>query len=99
MLRLQHTLLISTLVVGSLLQADMQESKELFDDAKCMGCHNTQDFQHREEKVNSYQKLSKSVKACALNTNAEWFDEDADSVTAYLNEKHYHYKAPKNEEE
>ena len=99
MQHLKLTVLMSVLIAGSLLQADMEEAKELFDEAKCMECHNNQDFQHREKKVNSYKKLSNSVKACALNSDAEWFDEDADSVTNYLNYKHYHYKVPVKEEE
>lgn len=94
-----HTLLISTFLVGTLLQADMQEAKEMFDGAKCMDCHTLEHFKHREEKVNNYKKLSRSVQACAINSGAEWFDEDTGMVTEYLNEKHYHYKVPPKEEE
>jgi len=97
--RLNSTLLVGTLLIGSLLQADMEEAKEMFNEANCMECHTPSHFKHREKKVNSYKKLSSSVNACATNSSAGWFDEDTESVTRYLNEKHYHYKAPPKEEE
>jgi len=98
LLRSNTILLVSTLLLNTtLLQADTQEAKELFDEAKCMECHTKSHFKHRDKKVNSYKKLSASVKACALNSNAEWFDEDSDLVTNYLNYKHYHYKVPPKE--
>lgn len=92
-------IMIASLLVGTLLQADMPEGKEMFNEANCMECHTPNHFKHNEKKVNSFKKLSDSVRACATNTGAEWFDEDADVVTEYLNEKHYHYKVPPKEEE
>jgi len=86
-------------LVGASLYADMEQGKEMFDEANCMECHAPSHFQTREKKVNSFKKLSGSVRACATNSGAEWFDEDADIVTEYLNEKHYHFKAPPKEEE
>jgi len=88
-----------TLVSTLTLSADMDEAKEMVEEAACMKCHVPQHFQHREKKVNSYKKLSDSVRACATNNGAGWFDEDSDVVTEYLNKKHYHYKVPPKEEE
>lgn len=93
------SLFIGVFLVATLLQADMEEAKEMFDEAECMRCHTPSHFKHRDDKVNSYKKLSNSVKSCARNSNAEWFDEDADMVTNYLNYKHYHYKVPPQSEE
>lgn len=86
-------------LLATLAYADMEEAKEMFDEAKCMDCHTPNHFKHNEKKVNSYKKLSDSVRACATNNGAEWFDEDSDVVTEYLNKKHYHYKVPPKEEE
>jgi len=96
---LQFNFMLITLLVGSLLQADIAEGKMMFNEAKCVDCHASAHFKHRENKVNSYKKLSSSVNACAISSGVDWFDEDTDSVTRYLNEKHYHYKAPPKEEE
>lgn len=89
---LKSIIIVSSIVLNANLQADIEEAKELFKDANCMSCHENGDFKHREEKVNSYPLLSRSVKSCARNNAAPWFDEDMDSVVEYLNEKHYHYK-------
>lgn len=99
LLRLTYTMVLGSLLVGAMLQADMEDAKEMFNEAKCMDCHTASHFQHREKKVNNFNKLSESVRACATNNGAEWFDEDSDIVTEYLNEKHYHYKAVPKEEE
>jgi hypothetical protein len=68
------------------------EAKELFDEANCMKCHNPNDFEHKEEKVTNFKKLHRSVKACARNNHAGWFEEDEYSVSKYLNHNYYHYK-------
>ncbi len=70
------------------------EAKELFTEAKCMRCHNTDDFQAKEEKVNNFIKLNKSVQTCASNNHAGWFEEDVHSVSRYLNHKHYKFVQP-----
>ena len=92
-------LLMTAVLNSTIALADAQEAKEMFDSAKCMECHAPSHFKHREKKVNNYKKLSNSVKACATSSGAEWFDEDSDMVTEYLNDKHYHYQAPPKEEE
>lgn len=99
LLQITYKTVIASLLATTLLQANMQEAKEMFDEAKCMDCHTPNHFKHNEKKVNSYKKLSNSVRACASSSGAEWFDEDSDMVTEYLNDKHYHYKAPSKEEE
>ena len=98
MFKYNFFLLLSGVLLSSTLQADMEEAKELFDEAKCMECHIPNHFKHKEKKVNSYKKLSSSVQACAINTDAGWFDEDADLVTEYLDKKYYHYKQPPKED-
>jgi len=89
------TLQIVSLILSSIIFAsEHKEAKELFTEAKCMRCHNTNDFQARENGVNSFTKLHKSVQACARNTNAGWFEEDNHNVSRYLNHKHYGFEQP-----
>jgi phage FluMu protein Com len=72
--------------------SEHHEANELFHEAKCLRCHNTNDFHVREEKVNSFKKLNKQVQACASNTHAGWFEEEVHGVSRYLN--HNYYKMP-----
>ena len=94
MSKFNQILLFSAIVLSSLLQADMKEAEALFDEAKCMECHNNEDFKNRADKVNSFKKLEKSVNACSSNTDTGWFEEENEDVAAFLNHKFYHYKQP-----
>ena len=79
-------------LLSSLAQADIEEAKELFNEAKCMKCHTPNHFKHKEDKVSNFHKLHKSVTACALNTGAGWFDDETKDVSRYLNKKYYKYE-------
>lgn len=92
-------LLLSVMAFSSVLQADMKEAKALFDEAKCMECHNNEDFKNRKDKVSNFHKLTKSVNDCSSSTDTGWFEEENDDVARYLNNKFYHFKAPKPKEE
>lgn len=94
MSKINFALLVGAVCFTSLLQADMEESKELFNEAKCMECHNNEDFQSRKEKVDTFAQLHKSVQACSSSNSTGWFEEDEDGVTRFLNKKFYHFKAP-----
>lgn len=84
--------IIISLLISTAFSTEHHEAKELFDEANCMKCHNSNDFQHDEEKVSNFKKLYHSVKTCARNNHAGWFEEDEYSVSKYLNHKYYHYK-------
>lgn len=99
MSKIKLSILVSVVMLGSSLNADMSEAKELFDGAKCMECHNKEDFKHRKEKVNNFKKLVSSVNSCALASKAQWFDDDVHGVAKYLNKNHYHYKSTEIEEQ
>jgi len=84
------TLAISTLVNAS----EHHDAKELFEEAQCMKCHNKNDFQVRQDNVNTFNKLNTSVQACANNNHAGWFEEDIHGVSRYLNHKYYKLPQP-----
>ena len=94
MSKFNTVLLLSVMAFSGVLQADMKEAQALFDDAKCMECHNTEDFKNRKDKVSNFHKLTKSVNACSSSTDTGWFEEENDDVARYLNNKFYHFKAP-----
>ena len=86
--------LISTMLFLSTLNADTSHAKELFNEAKCMESHNNEDFKAREDKVNSFKKLQRSVNQCSFNNETGWFEDEELDVTKYLNKKFYHFKEP-----
>ena len=87
--------LITSLLLFTTLYADIDEGKELFDEANCMNCHIKNHFKAKEEKVNNYSKLHKTVGMCAYNSKVTWFDEELDDVVNYLNRDFYHFKDTK----
>ncbi len=85
---------LGVLLIGILLSSFVyaDEAKELFDEAKCMECHNNSDFGGDTSKSKSYKEVHDVVIACQMNNDAGWFDEDSELVTDYLNNKFYKFK-------
>lgn len=88
----KSTILLSILILSNTLYADISDGKEMFNEASCLKCHETTQFKAREEKVNNYKRLHKTVGACAYNNDTGWFDDELDDVVDYLNREFYHFK-------
>ncbi len=88
-----------SLILVSSLSADESEATELFQEADCMSCHNTEDFKSDPKKTKNFHKLNSSVQACQQANDAGWFDDETLDVSKYLNKKYYHFKEPKEVEE
>ena len=67
---------------------DIDEGKTLHDE-NCLKCHQPEIYDRPERIVKTLQHLRSQVLFCAVNNDVEWFDEEIDSVTAYLNISHY----------
>lgn len=61
----------------------MQHGEQLFK-KQCTSCHGTELFSSPRAKITNKEDLRKRVNRCQLNTRAQWFDEDIDDVTLYL---------------
>jgi hypothetical protein len=86
----------TALLISTLLNAnDPENGKELFDEAKCMGCHNKGDFKYNQKKVKNMKILHQKVDACAINNGAGWFDDETLDVVHYLNKEYYKFKDTK----
>lgn len=83
---------LTILISSNYIFADIHEAKELFDNAKCMSCHNNEDFLEKTRKAKDFLKVHQKVSICAHNNSVEWFDDETMDVTKYLNQKFYNYK-------
>ena len=90
---------ILVMLSSSVILADIDNGKELFDQNNCVKCHATSQFKFREDKVHNYDKLHSMVDACAFNTKVGWFDDEVEDVASYLNQNFYKFKVVKKEEE
>lgn len=85
------SLTTSLFLSTSLFAIDTENGKELFNEAKCMECHNREDFAVNEKKVKNIEILHQRVQACAINSDAGWFDDELLDVVHYLNKEHYKF--------
>lgn len=69
---------------------DPDNGKALHDD-NCMHCHNTSVFSRKNHMVKSLPALKKQVYRCQLSQDLQWFDEEIEDVTAYLNKEFYKF--------
>ncbi len=77
---------------SSLMSADIENGKTLFDEQNCVECHSLSKFFPKENKVTTFDKLHAQVQRCSTATGASWFEEDAADVSHYLNTNFYHFK-------
>ena len=85
------SMIIAGLLFSTAAFGGVEEGKKMFNEAKCMECHNTADFAD-SKKVHNFKHLEQRVQACQLNTDAGWFDEDVTDVADYLNKDFYKFK-------
>ena len=86
-------------VLSSPLQAvDLVHGEELHE-AKCAGCHKTphNDTFYNARKIEGRKfenkaSLTTMVQACVTYFNVDWFDDDVEAVSAYLNHTYYKLK-------
>jgi len=87
---------LSAMVLTTATQADISAGKALHTDS-CVECHMAKHddafYQARAGKsdrnINSRDSLKTMVQACVTNFGIDWFDEEVDAVTEYLNATYY----------
>jgi len=67
---------------------DISVGKELHQE-NCLECHKPELYERTDRTVKTLKHLRSQVLFCAVNNDVEWFDEEIDDVTAYLNAFYY----------
>ena len=67
---------------------DISLGKELHQE-NCLECHKSELYERADRTVKTLKHLRSQVLFCAVNNDVEWFDEEIDDVTAYLNAFYY----------
>ena len=62
--------------------------KELHQE-NCLRCHQAEIYERPDRTVKTLKHLRSQVLFCAVSNDIEWFDEEIDDVTAYLNAFYY----------
>jgi hypothetical protein len=61
-------------------------------DQHCVACHGPELYTRKNRIVNSKPSLFTQVQRCETNLKLQWFDEESQNVTEYLNQEHYRFK-------
>ncbi len=67
---------------------DISIGKKLHQE-NCLECHKPELYERADRSVKTLQHLRSQVLFCSVNNDVEWFDEEIDDVTAYLNAFYY----------
>lgn len=74
----------------SAMAADISNGKSL-QQKNCMSCHDDGVYTRSDRRVTTMEGLTKQVKRCELSLGLQWFDDDINDVTGYLNESFYKF--------
>ncbi len=87
-----HTILIALLLLPIPSRAedtvDLSLAQELHQ-RDCLACHQPTIYQDPDRTVQTLPQLHSQVLSCSVESNAEWFDEESDAVTIWLNLNYY----------
>lgn len=86
-----YPVLISLLFFGSPAGADTSNGQKLHD-ANCMKCHDDGMYTREDRFIKDRKALRTQVQRCELNLGLQWFDEQIDDVTNYLDQTYYKFK-------
>ncbi len=88
----QPLIALCLLAPAAVLQAaDVKHGKEL-QQKHCMSCHDDSVYTRKDRFIDNPSSLRTQVQRCESTLGLQWFDEDVDAVTAYLNKKYYQFK-------
>lgn len=68
------------------------KGKELHETTNCKGCHQPDLYTSPTRKMKTYASLQTQVQTCATNLSIPWFEEEVESVAAYLNTDYYKFE-------
>lgn len=61
-------------------------------DGQCLRCHNESIYTRKDRAIKDYQALGAQVVQCGLAAEANWFDDEIEAVTDYLNTHFYQFE-------
>ncbi len=76
--------------------ADLQAGEELHNE-NCLDCHGSKMggnpslmYTRNDRRIHDLSGLHQMVQFCETSLGLQWFDEDVENVSAYLNKHFYH---------
>lgn len=86
-----YPILFSLLIPHFAVHAEEASQGKALYDANCTRCHGTDVMTRSDRRVQNMQQLDAQVRRCEQNLNLQWFDDDIENVTRYVNEHFYKF--------
>ena len=86
-----YPVLLTLLLVGTQAAADIENGRKLHNE-NCLKCHDDGVYTREDRFIKDRQGLATQVQRCEVNLGLQWFDEQIEDVTDYLNQTYYNFK-------
>jgi cytochrome c5 len=83
--------LVASVALGPLAQAQDGESGKDLHDANCVACHGSEVYTRKDHRITDMDALNTQVARCENNLGLQWFEDQRDAVSNYLNDSYYHF--------
>jgi len=83
--------LTATISFTPLAQAQEDESGKSLHDSNCVACHGSEVYTRKDHRITNMDALNTQVARCENNLSLQWFEEQRDAVSTYLNDSYYHF--------
>ncbi|MBF0308549.1 MAG: cytochrome c [Magnetococcales bacterium] len=92
---------VMTLALPLFAGAEQASQGKALHDRHCIDCHAgrfggdaSRIYTRPDHKKKTYHELQAMVAFCNNQVGAQWFDEDVQAVTDFLNDSYYHFPKP-----
>ncbi len=85
------TIAVTLALMAGQSLAGIENGQKLHDE-NCVKCHDSSVYTREDRFVTSRDSLKTQVQRCNVNLGTQWFDEDVNAVTDYLNTNYYKFK-------
>lgn len=86
---MRYFIILFVVPLATLASKELSAEAEQLHQQHCLGCHQVELYQSPDTAIKTLQQLRSQVLFCSVTSGSEWFDDEVDEVTNYLNANYY----------
>lgn len=86
-----YSAVAATFAFAPIAQAEDDESGKGLHDSNCVACHGSEVYTRKDRRITNMDALNTQVARCENNLGLQWFEDQRDAVSNYLNDSYYHF--------